>query len=793
MVTAPEIRDLLEDRPDLEPAVEAVLEPDEPWSFAEVDVDSGAFGELVSHGVVEHAGEEYRVADRAAVRAALDGAADADATAGSASRDVAPSVDVSLPAIDRLELALLVGALLFVVAFRLVPLPTVFRGGDVVLSANDPYFYRYWVETMLSDPGTTLSSVPSGIAKGEPLLVATLWLATVALGGTAEAAGHVMAWYPVVSAVVTAGIVYWFTKTITDDRRIGLAAVLLLAVLPAHAYRTSLGFADHHPFDYPWLALTVLGIVVVADAARRPDATRGSDAAGRRDTNGGPAAVGPLPPITARTVSGALAVGVGVGAQTLAWDNSPLLLAPLGLVLSAEALRAVRAGESPLRIGGPVLLGAAVGAGIAWAGHAGFGWHTTLVASAPTLVVIGGVGVLAAGELAHRFDVPTAALAGVEAVGLVAGTAALAAVRPDYWSRLTTGVTDRLLARRDIAEVQSLFGESVGWLLLFGFILLLALPYMAWGVRRALDDGRWLVPTVYAWYFLVMSAIQVRFVGELAPVIVVFAGLGFVHLAERVDVARRPVPFGDRTSLDLRVPSRETLGPLVVLFLLVTSLSIVQVPVKTSQLTVAEGEYETASWIAEDGAERGLEYPESYVFSFWPQNRMYNYFVSGESESYAYARNNYEEFVRSREPRAWYNSLDGRAGYVVTTPGVVGNESSLGARLHDHDGNRTASTPALVHYRLVHSEADGEYKVFELVPGAVVEGSAESNATVTLRTDVAVEGASFTYVRQTTTGANGTYSVRVSHPGEYRVAGGTVEVPESAVRNGTVVSTAGTA
>ena len=73
MATAGDVRELLDERPDLEPAVEAVLEPDPPFSFDDLDLDSGAFGELVSWGVVEKTGEGYRVPDREAVRRGLAG------------------------------------------------------------------------------------------------------------------------------------------------------------------------------------------------------------------------------------------------------------------------------------------------------------------------------------------------------------------------------------------------------------------------------------------------------------------------------------------------------------------------------------------------------------------------------------------------------------------------------------------------------------------------------------------------------------------------------------------------
>lgn len=72
MSDACEIRSLLEERPELEPAVEAVLEPAEPWTFDDVDVDSDASGELVSHGVVESDRDGYRVVDKTAVETTLD-------------------------------------------------------------------------------------------------------------------------------------------------------------------------------------------------------------------------------------------------------------------------------------------------------------------------------------------------------------------------------------------------------------------------------------------------------------------------------------------------------------------------------------------------------------------------------------------------------------------------------------------------------------------------------------------------------------------------------------------------
>ena len=102
MSDTPEVGRLLEERPDLEPAIEAALAADEAhgtWTFDDLDTDSGSFGELVSQGVVEKADGEYRVADPAATRAALDGetATDGGAVAGLSDIDF----DLSSPSPSR--------------------------------------------------------------------------------------------------------------------------------------------------------------------------------------------------------------------------------------------------------------------------------------------------------------------------------------------------------------------------------------------------------------------------------------------------------------------------------------------------------------------------------------------------------------------------------------------------------------------------------------------------------------------------------------------------------------------
>ena len=765
MVSAREVRELLDERPDLEPALEAVLEPDAPWTFDDVDVDSGKFGELVSRGLVDEDGDGYRVADPAAVDQALDGDVGDSSDAGGF------DFDVSWPEVGRLELAGLAGVLALVVALRLVSYPAVFQGDAIVLSSNDPYYYRYWLEQLLTDPETTFTTLPLTVSTGEPLMLAVLWAVTIVLGGTTAVAGSVLAWFPIVSALVTALMLYAGTVLVTDDRRIALASVAMLAVAPAHAFRTSLGFADHHAFDYPWLALTLFGAILVVSWAKSN--TKGN---ANGNTHG-----------NATVVTGVAVIAAGVSGQTLAWEAGPLLVVALGLTIATVTITAVFRSESVLRSAGPMVLGVVLAAGITWFVHTEFEWHTTLVASAPLLLAAGSVGVLLTGTLWNRTNQHVAGLVGLDLIGAGIGAFVFRSMQPELWERMSRQVTERLLAPSDIAEFQSLFGNSAGWLLLFGFLLLLALPYMVWASRRMFHDDRWTPLVVYGWYFLVLAAISVRFAGQLSIVVAVFAAVGFVHLAEWIDVARRPAPFtgGIVDSIDL--PNRRQAFTLVGLFLLVTALSIVQIPIKTSQITSPNNGYDAAAWMADYSEAEEMEHPENYVFSQWGENRMYNYFVSGESRSYGFARSNYADFVTSTNGTEWYERLRGRVGFIVTTPDVVTNGSTLGTRLHRHNGSRSEAGGALGHYRLLHVEKEGAYKIFTLVEGAEIRGEAEPNSSVMVRTTVELESYTFEYVREATADANGTYSVRVPYSGTYRVAGQSVRVPEDAVRNGTTV------
>jgi len=217
-----------------------------------------------------------------------------------------------------------------------------------------------------------------------------------------------------------------------------------------------------------------------------------------------------------------------------------------------------------------------------------------------------------------------------------------------------------------------------------------------------------------------------------------------------------------------------------VLFLLVASMGLVQTPVKMSQITTDEDTYETAVWIDQYAAEKGIEYPENYVLSKWGQSRTYNYFVSGQARSYQFARGQYRTLMSSQFAQSWTNSNAGKVGFVVTNNESY-SENSVHTRLHDQLGSSDGQSRGTGRYRAIYIGDSGEIKVFQLVPGALISGEGPPNTNITVSTMVDMNNNRFEYTRQTRSDSGGEFEVRVSYPGEYTDGNNTYLVNETAV------------
>jgi asparagine N-glycosylation enzyme membrane subunit Stt3 len=693
-------------------------------------------------------------------------------------------------------------ALSFVAAIRLLPVPAVYRGSDVVLSSNDPYLYRYWVDRLLAEAAHpldlgVLTALPDGSSVGEPLLVATMWWVSELFGGSEWVTGTVLAWYPVVSAVVTGAVVYLLAVELSDDARVGLAAVGLFAVVPGHAFRTGLGFADHHAFDYVWLAMTALCLLVVV---------------AERETRW---------PWSRRTVAASGCLAIAVVGQVFAWEAGPLLLVPLAVAIAMYAPFAVHKDAVGSLTALTVALGLA--AALSLAIHAELGWQTTVVAATPALLFLGCAGLLSGAVLVtwSRIPAPAVSLTALELVGAAAAVVVVPRQFPELLTALERGISF-LQRSSGIAEMQSItaeWGPVFGPLIMLGFVPFLAVPVLIYSVWHAFNarDPRWLLLSSYAWTFLGLAFVQRRFTGEVAPFAAVFAGFAFVWLGSLLDLNRSPAVFRTATGtgrvdaaadggderIDARPDSPETesedeatlalpgrrrlllLGSLGAVF---TGFPALYTAAIHPRVTIDSRKHEAAAWMAEYAAERDLTYPQNYVFSEWGRNRMYNYFVSGESRSYGFARRNYADFLYSNRPGEWYETLRERAGFLVTTREVNTRGQRIHDRLHGSLGSRNGDVSGVAHYRAVYASDDGFLNVFTLVPGATLVGTASPQEPVVLTTTVSIPGTTFEYERRTVTDAEGRFSVTVPHPGEYQVGDERITVPERAVLDGEAVT-----
>lgn len=667
----------------------------------------------------------------------------------------------------------LAAGLALLVAIRLLPLDSVFRGGDIVLLSNDPWVFRYLVEQALTEgtlsrPGQLLGS------RGEPLLVSTLGFLSILLGGV-DRVGLVLAWYPVVTALVSGVLVYVLARLLTDDVRVGLVAVVVLAVTPLHASRTALGGADHHAFDYMWLLLTATALTWLVVRTEAKDR--------RRWAMGG-------------------VLGLAVAGQTLAWGVSPLMLVPTAGALGVASVLVFR-NDGATRTLAPVVAGLGLAAVLVQLAHQTLNWLSTVVAGTPVLLFLGGLAVLGLTEGVRRLERSWPSLLGAEVAAVAVGLVVLWLAVPGFVGEVT-GRFDAFAAYiewhqttgiGETAPILSAFGPIAGPVILLGFSPFLGLPAMVWGLVRGWRgrEPAWFVLAVYVLWFLALAFIQRRWAVQLGLFLSVFAAVGFVAFAHRLALVLPPVPFRDETPGDqetLEPPDRTRLALLGGLGAVGLGSGSVFSGYILNQVSTDDDAYRAAAWIREYANEGGLTYPQNYVLTHWGRVRMYNYLVSGESRSYGYARQNYDEFIFDRSPAGWYEQFEGRVGFVVTRPVERTGSSGVYARLHEQYGSASTTVDGLGHFRALWESEDGSAKVFGVVPGATVAGEGPPETELLLSTTVTLAGSSETvpYERRVETDADGSFEVVLAQPGEYEVRGGdaagTLPVEEPDVRNG---------
>ncbi|MFP8953879.1 MFS transporter [Natrialbaceae archaeon A-arb3/5] len=781
----------LAERDDGERALETVLAVDsasETWTFDDVSVDSGTFGELVSRGLVEKVDGEYRVSDPDVVEATIAGEeVESDSRSDGGMLDEW-TIDLGVWG-DRRALAGLAGALAVLFVMRMLNYRSVFQGEHAVSPANDPYHYRYWMESLLAESdGVTDFGVIADLPGGpdtRPLTHSVHWFFAELLGGDQWAADMVAAWLPVVATLALGVVVFWLAVVVTDDVRVGLASVILLALAPVHAVYAGLGFLEHRLHQYLWLGVTLLTLSWLAvDLARRREAEPSVDDAVREHLSSG------------WTWVAALGLGVSLAFTAHSWSGSVLTFIPLSAYVALKVAVDVRDGVPPALANAPLAVGIGIGGVIAASLHVFWDWHEPHAGLFPLVVAFGAVGVIALGECWRRVEWPVAGLVASQGVLAAVGLLAFRTLRPADWSRLQSRADD-LLAREGYLESVSLFAFDQG--VIFGpmsqigigfYVGIAVLGWACWVVSRRYEPA-WLLLSVYTVFWIVLAAYQVRFAAQLTIPLSVLGGVGLVALLSWVDLARVPRPFrSDEPSPSVAADGGEDepsiifpddsskAGFMLGVALLVCGMSLIFVPSLSAQVTHDDAQLDAALAIDEHAEEHDREWRDNAVFSSMGDNRMYNYFVSGESQDYYYVDSWYWDFVQADDPDDWADQLDGNFGYVIAN-----EDDGLPAEQLGAGGER-----ALSHYQLLHLSEDEDVAAFVLVDGATITTTAESGENVTVETDVNAAGESFTYDREVQADDEGTVAVTVPYAGEYAVGDETVEVTETDVYDGTGVS-----
>ncbi|MFC7114582.1 MFS transporter [Natronoarchaeum sp. GCM10025703] len=652
------------------------------------------------------------------------------------------------------------------------------------------------METLLAestDPTNldVIANMPDGVGGTRPLSHAVNWWLAAMLGGDQWAADMVAAWLPVVATLALGIVVYKLAVVITADVRIGLASVVLLAVAPVHAVYTGVGFIEHRLHQYLWLGVTLLALAWLAmDIQTRIEA-------GERGQRG--AVSGHLQTPMTWLVAGVL--GLSLGITTHLWGGSALMFIPLAAYIGLRAVVDAREGISPTLANLPVLVGVGIGAAISVWLHTNWEWHAGFVAYTPVMVFAGALAVVVLGEAWRRWQLHSVGLVAIEGVLAGIGLYLFRRMRPEDWARSQERADD-LFLREGYTESVSLFTFDYG--VIFGPLIQLGVGFylgmavfalVAVLVYRQYEPG-WLLLVVYTGFWLVLATIQVRFAAQLIVPLSVLGGVGFVYLLSAVELARPLTVFRDKETTgavadggrrsSISVPGGTKASYLLVIGVLVCGFGLIYVPSLTSQITYTDAEYEANQAIQEfeEGVDR--EYPENFVLNEWPRNRMQNYHVNGESSSYGYARSNYNGFVGGASPDESYADFGNRVGYVVVTD--RGGSVAQGTTQDQLLGDLGAGEQGLAHYRLLAVDDDRTAAAFAMVPGATIEGEAGANESVTVATEVRVDGRTLEYERTVESDGEGRFGVTIPYAGEYTVADETVTVTEAAVVDGETVS-----
>jgi dolichyl-diphosphooligosaccharide--protein glycosyltransferase len=791
-------------------AVLAVDNRESTWEFSDVELDSGTFGEVVDSGLLERVNNEYQVVDQAAVRAAIEGEEFTGADESESGSKFEREFDIEWPTVGGL-----LSALVVVVAARMTQYSSVFQHGRVVSPGNDPYFFRYWQEQLLAESSGPLSlqvlvNPPwdDGSWNQRPLTHATNWWFAELLGGGQWAADMVAAWLPIAFTLVLAIIVYYTALVLTKDHRVGITSVLTLALAPLHVTYTELGALHHRSHQFLWFGIVLLTLAILTTDIKNMRSSVRSDQGIRKYLR------------QRKTWFVAATFGLAFAFYIHSWGGSADLAVALGLFVGIRVCLDVRDGISPGGANLPILVGLGIGAIISLGLHFGVGWHGPLGPGMAALAFVGSVVVVCLAEFWRRYELRPLWLLIIQPVIAAVGIAAIFLTQPRFVKLFgnSFGTVLSLSSGRS-TQVRSLFSVDQGVFFLpliqIGvefYVALAVLVWCIWLINSRYEPG-WLVFAVLSGFYLIAGALALRFAARLVIVLTVLGGLGTVYLLSTMDLTSRPLIFQDeyksnkktgevKSNFSLDIPNKtRTLTSIFLVGILIFGLNLAYIPTSAGQVTYDTHQVEAAMVISDHADDIDRDWPDNYVFAPWGDDRMYNYFVSGESKDDGYARYGYQErgyrsFITDEKPdqviselpdARWPVFKNGR-GYVVVTKKSSGlPDETIQTRLYEDLGQGTSQFDALSHYQLIHVSDDRELVVFSVVQGATIKLSGISSDSVNIRKKIHVSGVSFVY-EQNVAVKNGRASVTVPYSGDYIIAGKKIPIESHDIEHGETIT-----
>ncbi len=400
-------------------------------------------------------------------------------------------------------------------------------GGRVNFLENDSWYHVRLAENQVRNYPRRVTVDPYASPGGQyvavaPLLdtiIATAAVVTQGRSATTEHIERVAALVPAVVGVLAVAAV-WALATIAFDRRAGLIAGLLAAILPGHFLdRTLVGFVDHH-------ALEVL--LSFATAAALVYASKTGD---RRS---------------------AIIAGICLGLYLLTWASGAYLVAILTLWIVLAAMVSPTAEAIIAATGTAIAAGTALVIVLVLQDPALFRYNTQVAALVGLLAAS-----LAVAFFAARVVVAVGVLAGLALV--IAGAAWLLA--PSLVQQVLVDL-NRFRpdpTRMAVLEARPLFLYTGNWLwsqpwvffrsgFYVGLIAVVALAFSLWRSRRA--DHLLIVCMTAAHYLSTVG--QNRFGYYLVPATAVVCGWlavrvldwgGVPHADNQAPKIRRPIPF----------------------------------------------------------------------------------------------------------------------------------------------------------------------------------------------------------------------------------------------------------